>query len=133
MAVRIVTWIARIAGAGTMFLGWLFLVFHVDIIVVHVALGLAFAVSLAALGLGLISSPDRGKLGALGLVYALVMTAFGAVQAQLLIGSLHWLIQVAHLLVGIGALLLVQIMSAGYRRIPIAALPQEGTVQAVRQ
>jgi branched-subunit amino acid transport protein AzlD len=42
-------------------------------------------------------------LGIIGLVYALLLPIFGRTQATLLVGSLHWIIQAAHLSVGIGA------------------------------
>jgi hypothetical protein len=49
-------------------------------------------------------------------VYALMLPAFGLAQTQLLDNSAHWVIQAAHLLVGIGALALAGVMSTRYQR-----------------
>ena len=56
-------------------------------------------------------------LGAIGIVYALIVPVFGVTQATLLVGSLHWLIQTAHLLVGLGALALIGVLSIRYLRL----------------
>ena len=57
---------------------------------------------------------------------------FGLTQSTLLIGSMHWLIQTAHLLVGLGALALIAGISTRYLRlkqpVPEVATPP----QAVR-
>ncbi|MBV9229940.1 MAG: hypothetical protein JOZ18_11555, partial [Chloroflexi bacterium] len=52
--------------------------------------------------------------GAVGIVYACILPAFGMTQAGILIGPLHWLIQTLHLLVGIGALAYIGIFSVRY-------------------
>jgi hypothetical protein len=56
-------------------------------------------------------------LGAIGIVYALIVPVFGVTQTALLVGSLHWLIQTAHLLVGLGALALAGILGTRYLRL----------------
>src|SRR5258708_32918180 len=66
--VQIATWIARIAGVGTMILGWLSWVFHFDVIVVHIALGFVLALSLAILGVALATVHMR-RLGGICLLY----------------------------------------------------------------
>jgi hypothetical protein len=60
-------------------------------------------------------------LGVGGIVYALILPVFGLTQATLLVGNLHWLIQAAHLLVGLGALALAGSMSTRYLRLKSAA------------
>lgn len=135
MAVRVVTWVGRIAGAGAMLLGWLFLVFHLDILSVHIALGVTLALSLVLLGLVMLGQPRTRFLGAAGVGYALFVAAFGLAQTWLLVGQLHWLIQLAHLLLGFGAVVLVQVMSARYSRLAGAAravMPQDGAVQIIQ-
>src|SRR5438067_2761679 len=49
-------------------------------------------------------------LGATGIVYTLILTALGFTQTSLLEGPMHWLIQTAHVLIGFGALALVQVI-----------------------
>jgi type IV secretory pathway VirB3-like protein len=53
---------------------------------------------------------------AAGIVYAPIVFVFGMTQMSLLVGSLHWLIQTAHLLVGIGALALSDNLCNRYLR-----------------
>src|SRR5215470_2796986 len=105
---RILIWVARLAGAGAMLLGWLYLVFQLDVLVLHITLGITLALAMAGLGLGLLRYPAGRALGAAVIGYALFTTAFGSLQASLLVGPLHGLIQGLHLLLGLGAVGLVQ-------------------------
>ena len=95
--------------------------------------GLTVALSLLILGIVGVFTRGLRLLGAIGIVYALILPVFGLTQATLLVGSLHWLIQTAHLLVGLGALALAGIIGTRYLRlnsaaakaaVPEAALPQ---------
>lgn len=49
-------------------------------------------------------------------VWSLVMPVFGVLQMRLLPGSMHWLIQVAHLLVGVIAIGLGHALARGIAR-----------------
>lgn len=51
------------------------------------------------------------------MIYALLVPAFGLTQSMILVGPLHWLIQAAHLLVGIGAMVLVLRIEKRYRQL----------------
>jgi hypothetical protein len=72
--------------------------------------------------LGGIAIWTRGSrvLGTGGVIYALVVPVFGMTQTLILMGSLHWLIQVAHLLVGLGAMALVMQIEKRYQRLKMA-------------
>jgi hypothetical protein len=50
------------------------------------------------------------------LLYALFVPYFGMNQFFVLVGDLHWLVRIAHLLVGIGAMALMQVLWGGYQR-----------------
>jgi len=52
-----------------------------------------------------------------GIVYAFIIPLFGLTQATILVGDFHWLIRIAHLLVGLGALALAGIMAQRYLRL----------------
>ena len=56
-------------------------------------------------------------LGIIGIVYAFILPLLGMNQETLLIGNLHWLIQVIHMLVGVGSLALAGVISVRYRRL----------------
>jgi len=85
---------------------------------------LGFTVALSLLILGIVGVFTRGLrlLGAIGIVYAPILPIFGLTQATLLVGSMHWLIRTAHLLVGLGGLALaVDIIGTRYLRLKSAA------------
>lgn len=135
IAVRIIVWIGRVAGLGALLLGLLFWIANIDFISVHMLFGLTVALALLLLSILLVFTRGMRLLGIVGIVYTVILPVFGLRQATLLVGSMHWLIQVAHLLVGIGALALIQVMSTRYERLrmattttaaPQASVPQPG-------
>ena len=117
IAVRIIRGIAGIAGLGALTLGLLFWIANMNFISIHMLLGLTVALSLLTLGIVGVFTRGMRLLGAIGIVYALIVPVFGLTQATLLVGSLHWLIQTAHLLVGLGALALAGILGTRYLRL----------------
>ena len=117
MAVRIIQWVAGLAGLGALALGLLFWVAQVDDINIHMLFGLTVALALLVLSIVMVATRGTRLLGAVGIVYALILPVFGLTQSGILIGSLHWLIQAAHLLVGLGALALAGTMGTRYMRL----------------
>jgi len=117
IAVRIIQWVAGLAGLGALALGLLFWVAQVDDINIHMLFGLTVALALLVLSIVMVATRGVRLLGAVGIVYALILPVFGLTQSGILIGSLHWLIQAAHLLVGLGALALAGIMATRYTRL----------------
>ncbi len=116
-AVRIIRVIAGVAGLGALTLGLLFWIVNMNFIGLHMLFGLIVALSLLILGIVGVFTGGMRLLGAIGIVYALIVPVFGVTQATLLVGSLHWLIQTAHLLVGLGALALIGVLSIRYLRL----------------
>jgi hypothetical protein len=116
-AVRLLRGIAGVAGLGALTLGLLFWIANLNFISLHMLFGLIVALSLLTLGIVGVFTRGMRLLGAIGIVYALFVPVFGVTQATLLVGSLHWLIQTAHLLVGLGALALIGILSIRYLRL----------------
>ncbi|HEU5198817.1 MAG TPA: hypothetical protein VFU32_04230 [Ktedonobacterales bacterium] len=119
--VGIVRWIGSIAGLGALLLGLLFWIANIDFIGIHMLLGITVALSLLLLGLVALSAKGLRGLGAVGVIYALIVPVFGLTQDRILDTSAHWVIQAAHLLVGIGALALIGIISTRYQRLKRAA------------
>lgn len=132
-------WIARaVGGVGTQLLGWLFLIAHSNIfILTHMVLGITFALLLLALSLIQLLIGRMRLLGATGIVYTLILTALGFTQTGLLVGPMHWLIQTAHVVIGFGALALVQVISVRDARLwkvhTTVTLPQATMPHTVRQ
>jgi hypothetical protein len=121
MAVNIVRWVGGIAGLGALTLGLLFWIANIDFISIHMLLGLTVALSLLVLGLVALVTRGMRLLGVVGVIYALLLPIFGLTQDRILDTSAHWVIQTAHLLVGIGALALIGIISTRYQRLKRAA------------
>src|SRR5260370_17789775 len=99
--------------------------------------GIIFALLLLALSLIQLLTGRMRLLGASGIVYTLILTAFAFTQTGLLEGPMHWLIQTAHVVIGFGALALVQVISvrdARLRRsaatvpVPRATVPRASAI-----
>ncbi|HKV52654.1 MAG TPA: hypothetical protein VJO52_15775 [Gemmatimonadaceae bacterium] len=97
--------LVRLSGLILIILGVIFWTGHaLGLIPVHMVVGLILAISLWALAfLGARSGVGAGMVTLVAL-WALVMLVFGAVQARIMPGAAHWVIQVLHLLIGIGAI-----------------------------
>lgn len=127
MAVKILQWILRVIVLATLTLGittWLALAGVIDphilengLVEIHMLCGLTVAISFLINNIIMLFTRGVRVLGGVGIIYALVIPVFGLTQDMILPGSMHWLIQTLHLLVGVGALLLTEIMARRYRTI----------------
>ncbi|SRR5258707_10420187 len=122
-AISILEWILRIAGLGALVLGLLIWTLQLDsVITIHMLFGLVVALTLLIISIFAVFARGTRVLGIIGILYAFALPVFGVNQVFLAIGNLHWLIQAAHLLVGIGALALAGVTSVRYRSLKKAAL-----------
>lgn len=135
-AVHIVSLIARLALMATLLLGLLYWIFHLSFISIHMILGITGAVGLLALGVVAVFTRGMRLLGVGSIVYAVILPVFGMTQVRILPGEMHWLIQTAHMLVGIGAMMVVLRVEKRYRRraetATSTAEPKEAAIQAAR-
>lgn len=115
--IRIIQWVARIAGIIALLLGLSHWIAALNVTSLHMLFGIVVALDMLALGILLLFTPRTRLLGLISIVYAIILPVFGLTQFRLLFGSLHWLIQTAHLLVGIGALVYIQIVGLRYERL----------------
>ena len=132
-----ITWIARVPGVGAQLQEWLYWIANSSsFIFTHMVLGIAFALLLLALSLIELLSGRMRLLGASGIGYTLILTALGFTQTGLLVGPMHWLIQTAHVVIGFGALVLVQVISVRDARLRRSAatipMPRAMAPRAVR-
>lgn len=97
--------LVRIIGPILIILGVLFWTGNADALIpLHMLLGITLVLLLWALAiLGAIAGVNLGFV-ALALAWGLIVPILGLTQFRLLPGSMHWLIQVLHLLVGLGAI-----------------------------
>jgi hypothetical protein len=115
IAVQITRWVASIIGLGALLLGLAFWLFQINLLNVHMLFGFIVTLSLLGLGIAMLFSRGLRLLGIISIIYAPILPIFGMTQDGLLIGDLHWLIRIAHMLVGIGALVLISLIGARYR------------------
>lgn len=87
---------------------------HTNLINIHMLFGLL--VSLVLLVQAILATATSGlrRLGIIGIVYALIVPIFGVTQQMILVGDLHWLVEAAHLFVGVGAITLVGTIAARF-------------------
>lgn len=97
--------LVRVIGSVLILLGILFWTGNADALIpLHMLLGITLVLLLWTLAiLGAIAGVNLG-LVALALAWGLIVPILGLTQVRLLPGSLHWIIQVVHLLVGLGAI-----------------------------
>jgi hypothetical protein len=124
-AVHIISLIARVALMVTLVLGLLFWIAQMSLISLHILFGLVGVLSLLVLGMVAVFTRGLRLLGVGSMVYALIVLAFGLTQDMILVGNLYWLIQAAHLLVGIGAMAVALVIDKRYRRLKRAGLEEK--------
>lgn len=101
----IALWIVRVTGAIQIILGLLFWTGNALALVnVHMISGTILVLGLWFLAFQGIQSGANRRLGIVAILWGLLTVALGMTQAALLPGSAHWIIQVLHLIVGIGAI-----------------------------
>src|SRR5690349_18427541 len=117
MVVRIASIILRLSGALAVILGLLFWSGNgLNLIPIHILLGLLVVLSLWVVGIGqALSSGGSWPLAGGALLLGLLVIVVGMRQSSLLVGPLHWVIQVVHLLLGVLAVGIGQIAAARWR------------------
>lgn len=133
-AASILQILVRIIGLVLIVLGVLFWTGNAGALIeTHKLLGITLVLLLWTLAvLGAIAKVSPGAV-ALALVWGLIVPILGITQVRLLPGSLHWIIQVVHLLVGLVAIGLADTLA---RQIKLrlsrsGAVRQAGTLEEV--
>ncbi len=101
----VLRWWVRITGPIMIVLGILFWTGNADALIpIHMLIGLTIVLALWTLAT--LGAFVRVRLGlvALAIGWGVLMPVLGITQVQLLPGPMHWLVQVAHLVVGLVAL-----------------------------
>jgi hypothetical protein len=118
VVVRVSSMVLRIAALAALVLGIIFWTGNADNLqIVHIVLGFLVVISLWVLGIA--QGVRRG--GSFGLALATFVVGFfvllvGLFQTRWLTGSNHWVIQVIHLILGLSAISLGEMIGARYRR-----------------
>lgn len=113
LALGLLYWIAQLLRLT----GLLALLSRIGFPTIHELFGVIGALGLLILGGIALWTRGSRLLGAVGVIYAFLFPVFGMTQTLILPGNLHWLIQAAHLLVGLGAMALVMRIENRYQRL----------------
>jgi hypothetical protein len=121
MAVRITLMVLRVVVLLALILG-LLMWFGVGgaLVPVHMLLGILVVLSLWVLGGFAFTIKGGVGLGIGAIVWGLIVLLFGLNQRTILVGDLHWLIQVIHLLLGLSAAGLGEAIAGRYKRLNVA-------------
>jgi hypothetical protein len=121
--VAIAGWVVRLTGMAQVVLGLLFWVGHaLPLVGAHMLNGMVFVLGVLVLVVAAARSGLGAPLAALATGYTLVVPAFGMTHARILPGPAHWVVEVAHLLVGLGAMILAARLGGFVRRRGIGAV-----------
>lgn len=119
MLVRISLFVLRICVLLAVILGicfWLNIITPAgSILQVHMVLGLLVVITLWIIGLMVLLRRDLG-LGLLAIIWGVAVLYVGTQQDRLLPGSSHWVIEVLHLLLGLGAAAVGETVARRYRK-----------------
>jgi hypothetical protein len=105
MTVKILNWVVRLDGLVLVILGIMFWMGHgLSAVPLHMALGALLVVGLWLLAIvgALLHVPITRVVVAL--VWGALVLWIGLTQQTLVPGTTHWVVQVAHLLLGLGAI-----------------------------
>ena len=140
--IRLISLIARVSLMVTLGLGLLFwiaqlfvwsgllvLLAQIDFTSIHEGFGTFGVLGLLILGSAAVFTKGSRQLGVGSMIYAFLVPAFGLTQSMILVGNLHWVIRAAHLLVGIGAMVLARRIEKRYLRLK---LKEHGVTSARR-
>jgi hypothetical protein len=98
-------WIVRVSGTLQLVLGVLFWTGHAYAYVpVHIINGAIIVLTLWTVAVLALVARTRRGLAVFGLLWGLALPAFGIHQAAVLVGPLHWIVRVLHLLMGLAAM-----------------------------
>ena len=104
-----------LAGLGALALGLTIWLTGLDTITgIHMFFGLIVVFILLIIGILAATKQELRLLGIASIIYALIVPILGVTQFNILPNSLHWLIQTFHLLVGLGAVVLMGITGTRY-------------------
>ncbi|MBE3558163.1 MAG: hypothetical protein IMW89_02935 [Ktedonobacteraceae bacterium] len=132
MIARILQIIVGLAGLCALVAGLFIWIAHSGLTDIHMLFGLLVTLGLLAMSIIALTASGLRIWGTVGIVYALILPIFGVMQSSMLTGNLHWLIQILHLLVGIGAMALTGTLGARYKALKYGETQPEPSSQALR-
>jgi hypothetical protein len=130
MLARVSAMVLRVAAVFALILGILFWINVIPgsdnlsnpVTSVHMTLGIIVTICLVILGVLMINTKGGNVgLGVGAIILAILVIALGLTQTRLLVAdSVHWIVQVVHLLFGLAAIGVGEMINGRYRRIATA-------------
>ena len=112
--INLLRWSARIAGLCAFILGMMLSRFPQ--VHAHMALGGIVAIAVAILAAAALSARVKAPAAIAALVWAAVLVYVGIMQNRWLPGDSHWVVEVVHALLGIGAIGLAEMLAGAITR-----------------
>jgi hypothetical protein len=98
-------WIVRVSGTLQLVLGILFWTGHAyGYLPLHIINGVLIVLTLWTVAALALAARTRRGLAVFGVLWGLALPAFGLGQATVLVGPMHWIVRVVHLLMGLAAM-----------------------------
>ena len=118
MVIRIASVVLTLAGGLALVFGLLIWAGSaLQLVALHMMLGVLAVAALWTIGFTQTAAPGGSWMFAIiALLVGVVMLLLGLYQSTLLVGSLHWIVQVVHLLLGITVIGLGHMMTARLRK-----------------
>jgi hypothetical protein len=121
-ALQIASWVVRIAGAAVLVLGLVIWTGNgTGVRGLHMLLGITLVIALWLLALLAARAGVSIGLVVLAGLWGLITIGLGLTQERLLVGDQHWIVQVTHLVVGLGAIGIGEAIAARAGRRPAPA------------
>jgi len=103
MVIRIASMVLSLAGLLALILGLLFWIGSaLNLLSLHMLLGLLAVGALWVVGIAqAVADSGSWMIAALAIVIGALMIVLGLTQSSLVVGEFHWVVRVAHLLLGL--------------------------------
>lgn len=126
----IANWIIRVTAIVQLTLGALFWTGHAYTYVpVHMVVGSALVLALWTVAVVALVARVRRGLAAFELVWGLALAGFGMRQAHYLIGPMHWIVRVVHLLMALSAMGIAGVLA----KVVLATAPERDRPEEVER
>lgn len=118
MVIRISSVVLSLSGLFALILGLLSWTHRASNLgPLHMLLGLLVVVTLCVIGIGQVfASSGSWLMAACAVIIGALVLILGMIQTSLMVGELHWIIQVIHLLLGLSAIGIGHMAAARDRR-----------------
>jgi hypothetical protein len=102
---KVLLMFVRVSFVVQLVLGIGFLTGHfVDLVMIHQAIGTLFVLALWGVAIVALRSGAAKGPAIVAIVLGLVIAGFGSAQTQIMIGDMHWIVRVVHLVLAMVAM-----------------------------